>query len=329
MDKFKRIFVFVLIAMVLICGAGAERLGASFEAGEAIIDMDDPYKDDVLITDGLDEEGPIGALEEVWEAPDIFNLLLIGTDGYSSKINGRSDSMMLVRLNKQTKQIQIVSFMRDLFVKIPGKGKTRLNAAFVYGGAELLEKTLFENFGVSADGYLAVNFAIMKDLVNEIGGITVTVTKAEMNQINVWMKDYYKQSGKKANYQKLTEYGDVHLDGDSALAFSRIRNIDSDYERTRRQRQVIEAVFKKVMTMDKLTIAGLVLKNIGKVQTDLGLDDALKLAPIVSEVADWQITTVRIPAQNCYTSETISGMAVLVPNLQKNKAALEAFFSGQ
>lgn len=338
MDRFKRAFSLVIILMVFICTAGAEPIGSLVELTpepteilmEELEDPDDPYANDVIIPDDEDEQAEsLGALQDIEQGPEIFSLLLIGTDGYSNKINGRSDSMMLCRLNSQTKKIQIVSFMRDLFVKIPGKGKTRLNAAFVYGGAALLEETLYTNFGVSADAYVAVNFAIMKDLVDQLGGVDIKVTKSEMNQINRWMADYYRRSGKKASYQKLKEYGDVHLDGDQALAFSRIRNIDSDYERTRRQRDVIAGVFKTAMSRSKLDLLGLVMNNIGKVQTDVTLDDALALAPLVLDAKDWEIETFRIPAEKTYSSENISGMSVLVPNLDKNRAALEKFFKGE
>ncbi len=324
MSRFKKLFSIVLIVMVGMCCAGAEELGSLVDVPNEIVEEDE-YINDVIIEDNS-EDNPIGKLENVSDGPDVFNLLLIGTDGYSSQINGRSDSMMLVRLNRKDGTIKIASFMRDLFVKIPGKGKTRLNAAFVYGGADLLKETLYNNFGVTADAYVAVNFAIMKELVDEIGGVDLTITKSEMNQINKWMQDYYKNSRKKATYTKITEYGQVHLDGDQALAFSRIRAIDSDYERTRRQRDVIQAAFTKVMGMDKMRIAALVMGNLGKVKTDLDLEDAMKLAPLVLSVDNWEMSTLRIPADNCFTSETISGMAVLVPNLEKNKVKLEAFF---
>ena len=321
MSRFRKVFSILLVIMVGMCCAEADELGSFVD----IMPEDDPYINDVIIPEE-NPQNPVGALENVSDGPDVFSLLLIGTDGYSSKINGRSDSMMLVRLNRGTGEIKIASFMRDLYVSIPGKGKTRLNAAFVYGGADLLRETLFNNFGVSADAYIAVNFAIMKELVDDLGGVDVTITKSEMNQINKWMADYYKQARKRAAYTKLKESGDVHLDGDQALAFSRIRNIDSDYERTRRQRDVIQAVFKKVMTLNKLEIAALVVGSIGKVQTDITVDDALKLAPLVLSVDRWDMATLRIPADKCYSSEMISGMAVLVPNLQKNKEQLELFF---
>jgi len=322
MSRFKKGFSILLMVMVFMCAASAEDLGSLV----TIVEEDEWVFSDVVISEET-EPNPIGALEPIDEGPEVFHLLLIGTDGYSSQINGRSDSVMLVRLDRNSGKIKIASFMRDLYVAIPGRGKTRLNAAFFYGGADLLKQTLYNNFGVQADAYIAVNFGIMKELVDDLGGIDLTITRSEMNQINVLMSAYYKGTKRKATYTKMTEYGFVHLDGDQALAFSRIRSIDSDYERTRRQRDVIQAIFTKVMGLDKLRIASLVMGNLGKIKTDLALDDALNLAPLILKKDSWEMSTLRIPADKCFSSETISGMAVLVPNLQKNKAALEQFFS--
>lgn len=321
MALFKRSLLFALMMMFIIVSACAQTLGALEEVTPA---------ENIETLQSIDQpslENPLGMLEALEKAPELIHLLLIGTDGYADQINGRSDAMMLVRIDSRTHKIKIVSFMRDLFVKIPGKGRTRLNAAFVYGGAALLEETLFNNFGVTADIYIAVNFTIMKELVDTLGGVDLSITKAEMNQINKWMKNYYQKARLKATYTKLTDYGDVHLDGDQALAFSRIRNIDSDYERTRRQRDVISAIFKAVSKKNAMELLSLVTSNINKVETNIGLDDALKLAPVLLSGGDWTFETLRIPADKCYTSETISGMSVLVPKLEKNIAQIEAFWA--
>lgn len=85
---------------------------------------------------------------------DVFNVLLVGTDAYTDDHRGRSDSVILVSVNAETKRIRMVSFLRDLYVKIPGKGSNRLNASYIWGGEKLLRKTLEENFGVMADAYV-------------------------------------------------------------------------------------------------------------------------------------------------------------------------------
>jgi LCP family protein required for cell wall assembly len=313
------------MAVIIPAAAWAESLGSLVivtQAPDAVVTDSDPppvNPDDV-------SDNPLGALTDVFRGPDSFSLLLIGTDSYGSQISGRSDSMILCKLNRKTGKVMIVSFMRDLYVAIPGRGSTRLNAAFVYGGAALLRETLSNQFGVAADAFIAVNFTVMVDLMDRLGGVDVTITRAEMTQINYWARVYYRRSGLNTSaYGPLNTYGDVHLDGAQALAFSRIRNIDSDYQRTRRQRDVVAAAFSRATELNAAQLALLVAENIGKVKTDITLADALDLLPLLLSARGWEVETFRIPADRAYASRTISGMAVLVPDLKKNRDLLRDF----
>ena len=282
------------------------------------------------------EEGPplvVVATARPTEEPVLeqneFNLLLIGTDTYTDKQQGRSDTMILVRMDAAGNVIRMVSFMRDLYVKIPGHGSTRLNAAYSYGGAELLEETLWNNFNVTADAYVAVNFEIMADLVDQIGGVDIEVSSSEMRQLNSILKYYNKKSGHAQSDQLLTQSGVQTLTGRQALSYSRIRKIDSDFQRTSRQREVVEAAFHKITQMDMGAITSLILTNMSRVTTDIDLQAALRLIPMALKARDAEFQTFRIPADNAYTSENIRGMDVLVPNLEKNKRLLNAFLNGE
>ena len=112
----------------------------------------------------------------------VYNLLLLGIDNPGSAITGRSDTMLLASLNARTGTLKLISFMRDTYVAIPHHGHNKLNAAYAYGGAELLLETLEASFGVQVDGYVAVNYQLMADLVDAIGGVELTVTKDEMKK---------------------------------------------------------------------------------------------------------------------------------------------------
>lgn len=256
---------------------------------------------------------------------DVFQLLLIGTDTYSVKAKGRSDVMMLAQLDQENKTIKLVSFLRDLYVKIPGKGSTRINAAYAYGGADLLLKTMKTNFGIEPDAYIVVNFSRMADLVDQIGGVEVEVSKSERTQLNNILKSYNLKMGIKQNDGLLQSSGLQVLTGRQALSFSRIRKIDSDFERTNRQRTVVEAAFHKMMTFSWDKIGELVIDNMDNVITNLSVEDAIKLIPMALNVQDATFATMQIPAKNAYSSQTISGMAVLVPNLSKNVQQLNDF----
>lgn len=259
------------------------------------------------------------------ENPHVFRMLLIGTDAYSVKQKGRSDTMVVLQVDTRSGDIRLVSFLRDLYVPIPGHGRTRLNAAYVYGGADLLRQTLLENFGVTVDRTLAVNFSLMVELIDRIGGVTVDVSGKELRQLNSILKYYNTRNGYKQKDQLLAEAGTQTLTGKQALCFSRIRKIDSDFARTNRQRKVLEAIYARVRSLDPLTLAQLLSDSIRQVSTDLTLTDAVALVPVLMQLDAVHFKEMTVPAQGSFRYETISGMDVLVPDLEENRAAIAAF----
>lgn len=270
-------------------------------------------------------------LPEDFVAPDTdtFQLLLIGTDTYSTKSRGRSDTMMLAQLDPKNKTVKLVSFLRDMYVKIPGKGTNRLNAAYAFGGPDLLLKTLKSNFGIEPDAYISVNFSRMAKLIDAIGGVQVQVSNAERTQLNGIMQYYNLQMGKSQNSGLLKKSGLQNLTGKQAMCFSRIRKIDSDFQRTDRQRTVVEAAFHKVMDMSWDKIAEIVADNLDNVVTNISAAEAIQLIPTALMAKDATFDTMQIPIKGGYASKTISGMSVLVPDLSKNVNALEEFLYGK
>ncbi len=256
---------------------------------------------------------------------DVFTLLLVGSDAYTDNHRGRSDTTMLVQVNAQEKRIRVVSFLRDTYVKIPGKGSNRLNASYIWGGDQLLRETLKTNFNVTADAYLEVNFDRLVRVIDAIGGVEVEVSEKERKQVNSILRFYNEKIGDPESDQLLEESGLVQLTGKQALCFSRIRKIDGDTQRTGRQRKVIEAAFRKVMTMDRAAIVLLVMQNLSVFQTDLTLADAMALIPLAIRCKNASFETLTIPAQGMYSTRTIDGMWVITPNLRKNRELLHSF----
>lgn len=254
-----------------------------------------------------------------------YNLLLIGTDSYSETTRGRSDTTILVQMDTEKKTIKMVSFLRDMYVKIPGRGSNRINASYAKGGAKLLIKTLEQNFGVTVDAYVAVNFDRLVNVIDAIGGVEVEVSEVERVQVNSILRFYNTKIGADESDQLLNENGTQLLTGKQALCFSRIRKIDSDFNRTSRQRKVIEAAFRKVMDLDMISLSALVIQNMDAVETDLGLSDALELVPMALVAKNATFSSLTIPVDGGYSNRTIDGMAVLVPNLKKNVQAIQDF----
>ena len=170
---------------------------------------------------------------------NVVNVLLIGADSRKGINTGNTDTMLLVSLNKKTKQIKLVSFMRDSYLYIEGKNNSycsKLNAAFSMGGPETLMTTIENNYKIEIDNFVMVNFESFKAIIEAMDGVTVDVKKYEANYAN-------------NRYKLSMPYGDdVTLNGEEALAFCRIRGCDADGDisRTRRQRSVINAIINRV-----------------------------------------------------------------------------------
>lgn len=252
-----------------------------------------------------------------------LNILLIGVDTLHEETNGRSDAMILVRADPASGDVRMVSFLRDLYVRIPGVGRTRLNAAYFHGGEALLKETLHENFGVEIDRTVTVHFSMLADLVDQLGGIDVEITEKERKQINKLLMD----DG--ASDHLVQAAGLQRLNGTQALGFSRIRKMDSDFQRTSRQQAVIAAMLTQASTLGHWELLKLALINLPRVQTDISLGDITSLLPLVTKLDDMALQTARVPFDGTYSDETINGMMVLTPDLERNRTKLNAFLNGE
>lgn len=175
-----------------------------------------------------------------------MNVLLLGVDAEN---NGqRSDSMMILSVGNG--DMALTSLMRDMVVDIPGHGSEKLNAAYAHGGADLAMQTVNESLQMNICKYVQVDYLGLVHAVDALGGINVSITEAERDKINQLVADRQAVLEQDGYWiQPLTAYGeDTLLNGIQALAYSRIRKLDSDYNRTGRQRQVIEAMWKKLRT---------------------------------------------------------------------------------
>ena len=255
----------------------------------------------------------------------VYNLLLLGIDNPGSAITGRSDTMLLASLNARTGTLKLISFMRDTYVAIPRHGHNKLNAAYAYGGAELLLETLEASFGVQVDGYVAVNYQLMVDLVDAIGGVELTVTKDEMKKLNGILEYYNRQRGADRSEQLLTEYGDLRLTGLQTMSYARIRKLDSDFVRVERQQRVVQAIYRQLGTLDLMQLTGVMTAYIGKVNTNVTLAQDASLLSSVMGYNDVQVQTLRVPADGAYRSDMLSDTYYIIPKLERCRQDIAAF----
>lgn len=245
------------------------------------------------------------------EEPDYYNVLLIGCDK-SDGTSQRSDSMILVTVDKEHQKIKFTSFMRDLWVSIPGYDEGRLNAAYSYGGAELLLKTIYENFSVNVNDYVMVDFEMFEKLIDGIGGVNVDITEEEADWIN------------ETSHAKVHS-GENILNGDYALIYCRIRYLDSDFNRTQRQRKVMNSILKKMMSQNPLQTIHAMTEVLPLITTDISPAKMTIKALGAFSFLKYGNDQFRIPTDDGYENEIINGQDVLVPDLDENREALYSF----
>ena len=244
----------------------------------------------------------------------ITNILLIGQDrreGEDTK-QARSDTMILCSFNQKTGQITMTSFLRDLYVPIPGHGSNRINAAYSIGGIDLLRQTIQENFQVYIDGCVEVDFVQFTQIIDLLGGVQIPLRQDEADIIN-------QETG-----SALTE-GEQLLNGEQALAYSRIRylDLDGDFSRTNRQRKVMTALAETLRSAQISKVIPTLSKVLPMITTDMKSSQILLLAiELLPQLSDAQIASQRIPADGSYTDQTIDGMAVLVADMEKSRNLL-------
>lgn len=248
----------------------------------------------------------------------IINVLLVGADKREKwKQAGRSDSVMIATLDMKNKRLKITSLMRDMYVAIPGYNKTKFNAAYSYGGVELLYQTIADNFGMKLDGYVVVDFAAFKKVIKTLGGVKIELTQAEYQ--------YLTTAYHRGTVLDLKE-GINDMDGDQALAYTRIRqDAKGDFGRTERQRKVLQSIFNEVKSMSFSEDVKLAKEILPYVQTDLTNKEIISYLTSILTMGTTQIDQMRIPVDNSYTQDRINKQAVLIPELDVNTRALHDF----
>ena len=244
---------------------------------------------------------------------DLVNILLIGQDAREGESQARSDSMILCTYNKTTHSLTATSFLRDLYVPIPGHGSNRINAAYSFGGASLLQKTIRQNFGVFIDGCVEVDFSHFSEIIDHLGGIEIELRQDEADEIN-------KQAG-----SQLTE-GIQQLDGFQALTYARIRNldIDGDFSRTSRQRKVITALTESLRGSSLKELTDVINQILPMLTTDLSRGQLLLYAvEMIPHFSGMSVISQRVPADGTFTDETIDGMSVLVADIAAQQQYLQ------
>ena len=314
-----RKFVLALLLVVLvgvggIYGVASHYLGQINRVENGQEDVIPPEQEtfgdssEEMMNNGSDQPAPEMEGVAPIDCSDLINIMLVGQDRREGQGRQRSDAMILCSINPSTGQVSLISFMRDLYVRLPGGySNNRMNAAYAIGGFQLLDATLLENFGISVDANLEVDFTGFEAIIDKLGGVDVNLTAAEAQ---------YLGGGCQA--------GMNHLNGKLALSFARIRKLDSDFGRTGRQREVLLAVFQKLKGQSLPQLLDTAQTILPYLTTDMSNGEMIQLAtklfPMLGSV---EIQSCNIPADGTYRSTYVRGMAVLVPDLNANWTKLK------
>ena len=238
----------------------------------------------------------------------IVNILFIGQDRREGETTARSDSMILCTYHRKTGDVTMTSFLRDLYVPIPGHHHNRINAAYSEGGTALLDQTLRENFALHIDGNVEVDFSQFSQIIDLLGGVKLELREDEAAEIN-----------------KETGSGVQVLNGEQALTYARIRKLDADgdFSRTSRQRKLMNALLGSYRNIKWKDLLPLIDELLPLISTDMNYGKLVLLAmEILPKLSDAQVASQRIPADGTFTDEKIDGMAVLCADLEANRQLL-------
>lgn len=262
------------------------------------------------------QENQYVASSELEHSMLVKNILLLGVDARPNQESekSRADSMMLISIDMKHKCIKMTSFLRDTWVYVPAhKGEQRLNAASAYGGYSGVVDTIEYNFGVDIDGYVVADFEMFKVLVDSIGGVEIEVTEKEAKEVTKHPKRYGNVT---------LEAGKHKLTGEQALAYCRIRKIDTDFMRTKRQRTVIQSILSEVKGGNPFKLLKMALNSAPYIETDLTKGELIRTAMAAMPCIKGKMVQERVPFEHTWDYANKKGASVIAINTEKNKELL-------
>ncbi len=273
--KWKRITVYVIVILLLLLLLAFGVVYGIYNGG---------------FRNAVDENnlGISSEIEDKYGKTDIFNVAVFGVDTRDeNSFSGRSDSIIIVSVDRKNNTVKLSSILRDSYVAIEGHKNQKITHAYAFGGAELAIKTINQNFGMNITDYATINFYKLGEAIDVLGGIDMYVTEEEFAMINAIGDD------DNPNFHYLESFGDVHLTGEQAVVYARIRKIDSDVERSNRQRKVIEALLTQARKVSPTRYAEVARTIMSLCETSLSFTEVMSFAPMIKE--DIQIQSLVIP----------------------------------
>ena len=286
---------------------------------------------------------------------NVVNILMIGIDSRSKTMETNSslqhnDVNMILSINTETGSVKLTSILRDMYVEIPGfKNKARINTAYANGGGQLAMRTINHNFNLNIQHYVTINFFGLASIIEAIGGIDVEMTKGEAYAINAYIKKNPPAYDTKDHSERVSLEvvdGVQHLDGIQAVMYARLRTGmktgNGDFNRTARQRKLLELLLNKIMQdMSLSRFAELVNLSMEYVTTNVnvGTLSSLGMAVLSSDIisrahsGEQLLQQHRVPLDKSYEYKDVSGASVIVFKSEQyrkqNVQSIHDFIYGQ
>lgn len=255
---------------------------------------------------------------------DVYNILLVGVDRRDTGWAGNSDTMILMSVNYEKEQISMISLMRDTYVNIPGIGMRKLNAAHANGAGPLLAQTVTENFKVQVNRYGSVDFAGMIGIIDDLGGVTLTLSDEEVRVANGYIREMCRLQGLNADEYLYSGGGTYNCSGMQAVAYARIRYVgNADYQRTERQRTVLTKMMEKIRELNTQELYRFAKRAIPLVTHNIPESELWGLLMKIPTFSGYELVKDRIPYDGMYRVIYVNGQDMLVPDWEETVKKLK------
>ena len=297
--EWNKIIAFVLTVCIVFAGAFGLLLKLHVFAD---------YEPSELLIEDTDRASNLSS------SPAVKNILLIGQDTDSLDTNSRSDTMLLISLDVASRKIRLVSFLRDTYCEIPGHEPNKLNAACMFGGPSLLIETIEYNYHIRIDGCARVGFRLLSILVDVLGGVTIPeIDETEADALY-------------SGYGIDIEPGEnIRLNGENALRYCRIRQYQSDFSRTERQREVLTQLIREFGVDDIYPLLRASRILFGRIDCSFSEAELVRIAFQALYCLTGGIEQQHIPANGTWWDDTINSQAVLQINWDENRNILKDY----
>lgn len=227
-----------------------------------------------------------------------INIMVMGVDERSDDV-GRSDTLFVVTIDTNTKEVAMLSVPRDTRVKIPGHGWDKINHAYAYGGHKLTQQAVEGLLGIKIDHYLTINIAGFKKIIDAVGGVTIDVEK------RMYYSDPYDDNGENGGPFVIDlRPGEQHMDGNTAIQYVRYRDEEGDIGRVERQHKFLKALMNEVASPSIITKIPAIIKEVSSVvNSDLSTSEMLNLAKILNNASKNGLKTDMVPGKPAYIDD--------------------------